>query len=1253
MDLKKLTVWLSTGEGLGKSLLGVLAVVGSLWALFDNALGTLFQGFPRWVPAAAAGAVCCAFVVLMVHGFRRFELASRIKDPDRFQLRPDSPEALIGRTAHLQSLVKAVKEHRIVLLDGDSGCGKSALVSAGLLHSFAATDGLRPVVIRDWGDDWVAGPVRAMLSGLYSAAVPADRDKLAWAAPPDLAAASATLFSELQMCLEQWAASGLPRILLVADQFDDYQAQHRDRFIVEGSWLSPGRLEASNEFWRLMALRVAQGQLHLLVVTRSDTAAGLSCVRFLPGEDIVAQTLPRVETEYLHQLLCSVTPDGAQPAVVSQPEEGWHQLRDRIENELKAQGTILMQQVQTLLLGLQQLSALTLREYRAAGGLNDVEAMVISKVVDKAAAAAGGGEFWKRSVRALLGSLVQPGAKGFPPKAKWASMEELGAKIDDPGKLEKILTVLQAENIVRPAEAVAAAASWQLSHDYLARAVLADAHRAQRWNHVLNEGKLQYEQAAHGWRQRWETLLPMGSIVAIAWECLRRRLSLGNARKYYFFCLAKPATLLVGAAVLGMAALVWREQRAVYAEADRIVGQFGTSTEADAVLQVWRAPEKLRTTVFELVSGDKGRLERAALSPWPLAHAGVETLAVHDAVWAMEQYLAKDAGEVNADHYNNMGVAIALMQRSKDVADQKVVTGTLRKWLASVFNYSSYIAIDNVRFEGKDYLLMLKQLEGMPAWTEETRALREGMLSGRGDINLYVAALAQTKDLSAVQAELGFLRAALMVEKSRKKFVMLADIYAEVVFRKDFFNEVGDVLHFLLNKKHKYKDSSLSTEEFAVALAKLAREPRDVEEVMQYLRQNLGVVPDFGLLAPYTSLAMRAWSAAELAKLEFELRAIVNKKNDGVALNNLWESYTNLLLRLGDKSLIMNAVMNLRVILSTYPDAQNRLPSARISDELLEENYIRLVRALSDESSVRSELEHVRGRIVSRRGAASFERQWYKIYDSMVSMLSDASAVALEAKAWWSLMVKSRNDDADNGLNPVPFFLSCVHRLVMLGEVESEFVRSLKQMVESDPVYSVSTVQAMDYAQVALNIGGLLEKRKAAELLWQRIMAARKYNDGYHVESLSRIDGVFELPFGTVASGLDDLDAVKAAAHDLKALLLREKNWRAVKYLSQAYGVLATRLLKSEDTAQQAFWIKNVITLSGHPFLARADDLLKALEEVAGRSFGRDVGTATQWAMKTYGFTAGDLRPSGANEAPDCFISRSRTPTCMGTGAVH
>jgi hypothetical protein len=97
---------------------------------------------------------------------------------------------------------------------------------------------------------------------------------------------------------------------------------------------------------------LAEGKLHLLAVTRDDTASGFACLRFPDVASLVERTVPRVEMTYLRPLLLGLAPEGASPPVVSHPEGGWIDLRERIEAELGRQDALLMQQLRMVLLGL-------------------------------------------------------------------------------------------------------------------------------------------------------------------------------------------------------------------------------------------------------------------------------------------------------------------------------------------------------------------------------------------------------------------------------------------------------------------------------------------------------------------------------------------------------------------------------------------------------------------------------------------------------------------------------------------------------------------------------------------------------------------------------------------------------------------------------------------------------------------------------------------------------------------------------------
>jgi hypothetical protein len=142
-------------------------------------------------------AILGAVTLLFWRAYRRYARESRLEKPEKFTLVATTPESLIGRTEDLERLLRAVTRNRIVLLDGGSGAGKSALVGSGLAPRLHAGHVLLPILVRDWGDDWIRGPLAATLDALYSALSEEQRTQIEWTASPDLAGKPPALVAEL------------------------------------------------------------------------------------------------------------------------------------------------------------------------------------------------------------------------------------------------------------------------------------------------------------------------------------------------------------------------------------------------------------------------------------------------------------------------------------------------------------------------------------------------------------------------------------------------------------------------------------------------------------------------------------------------------------------------------------------------------------------------------------------------------------------------------------------------------------------------------------------------------------------------------------------------------------------------------------------------------------------------------------------------------------------------------------------------
>jgi len=96
---------------------------------FDPVVDVLMA--PSWASPAVVVILIALLGLWLGRSFRRFAQASRLERPDAFRLSPTNPASLIGRDEELVRLITCVKHKRLVLMDGESGCGKSALVSAG------------------------------------------------------------------------------------------------------------------------------------------------------------------------------------------------------------------------------------------------------------------------------------------------------------------------------------------------------------------------------------------------------------------------------------------------------------------------------------------------------------------------------------------------------------------------------------------------------------------------------------------------------------------------------------------------------------------------------------------------------------------------------------------------------------------------------------------------------------------------------------------------------------------------------------------------------------------------------------------------------------------------------------------------------------------------------------------------------------------------------------------------------------------
>ncbi len=293
----------------------------------------------------------------------RWAHVSRLVDPEALRLDPQSPEQLIGRREDLEKLLNALA-NPLVFLVSESGCGKSALLRAGVALDPAFAQRFLPIYIDMSVLDWEDGPLRAVRDG-FARAVSADdpcRARLDTRSTPRF---YAEVFSDYYRRTQR-------RPLLLLDQFDDYQAQprHRDLFLPPETrvWRSADGIARENAFWRVLRQCLQNDAISILVSCRDDAAQGLESFRLRP--DIQPFDLPRLERGLVRTIIDRLTERSAdKPPVIADPEGGWASLRDHLVDDLEERGQILPQQLKVSLGGLRSLRRLTTSAYARAGRL--------------------------------------------------------------------------------------------------------------------------------------------------------------------------------------------------------------------------------------------------------------------------------------------------------------------------------------------------------------------------------------------------------------------------------------------------------------------------------------------------------------------------------------------------------------------------------------------------------------------------------------------------------------------------------------------------------------------------------------------------------------------------------------------------------------------------------------------------------------------------------------------------------------------
>jgi hypothetical protein len=557
---------------------GIVVAIGGLAGVVTELFGKTIKAFDQFPPWAAWIGYAALFLLgswLLIKWRTRH---SRLLRPDALRLERDNIEHLVGRAEDIQNLLQQCLTKQIVFLEGESGSGKSALVQSGLMPRLKDDKSVLPLMLADlWVDQWERGPFQALKiamikSGAFgpNAAVKPTEGEAKPATRP-----LSTLVDVEQQLARLNDEEGRTA-LIIFDQFDDYQARNRERFLPNKTWIDPSTLRRDNPFWETVARLVEKEQLRCLFVTRSDTAAGLSCVQFLGP--VQALRLDRVPSAYIAELLTRITKGKPDAPVILDPEAGWNRLSERIVRDISQQGVVLPQQLKIMLGGIQNLKRLNVAEYERAGAATGIEALYVEQQISGTARKVG---LEASQVRAIPVALIDT---SNPTKTRSCSKQdlaafaaEMGARAITPDKFNAALEELERGEMLRSAsDPEGAFVTYRLDHDYLTRGVAAAERRANRWHYLLEDGANAFENAG-SLATQWKSLLATGTQCRLAWEWLKGTFRFGQQSNYALVSLARFVPLVLLLIVLSFGSWEigrWREEQAASKTASDIWFQF-------------------------------------------------------------------------------------------------------------------------------------------------------------------------------------------------------------------------------------------------------------------------------------------------------------------------------------------------------------------------------------------------------------------------------------------------------------------------------------------------------------------------------------------------------------------------------------------------------------------------------------------------------------------------------------------------------
>jgi hypothetical protein len=492
------------------ALAGLSGAIGLLAELNKAAKEiTTFVGTWLDVPPQILSALLFipAIFLLVSHLRARAGQRSRLVNAEILDRRIQRPDQLYGRAKDLEALLSLVATAPMLHVSGESGVGKSTLLTAGLLPNLQERHDLLAVYIDSYGrEDWEASPRLAVTKAVWRCLSPEQLEALKLPLTPDHAILNEALRGIREKLLRT--------PILVFDQFESYLVANRSRLLSprRRTWLSWSELTQRNRFWADLAILMEHHIIHVVISVRVTDQDGL---RPFTPQHTEAIPIDRVSKGVVIDTLREITAAG----LASNPGTGWSALSDRLVTDLSADGEVLPVRMTVALQGLVSLPHLTVRDYVRLGGLEGLEAEFI---LNRSKAAARETHHKFEDVLHLLTTFQSE----LDVPAPISTVDLLKrSHFRNQNELSQVLRYLDTHNIVRRRlNPDSDGEHWSLYHHYLSRAVAEAEERVEKWAVALRSRERSYTESGRNPWKRWRTLLSPGAQVLFLYQQVRGRL---------------------------------------------------------------------------------------------------------------------------------------------------------------------------------------------------------------------------------------------------------------------------------------------------------------------------------------------------------------------------------------------------------------------------------------------------------------------------------------------------------------------------------------------------------------------------------------------------------------------------------------------------------------------------------------------------------------------------------------------------------